>query len=215
MTLTPVTTATSPASPAVAIPAAANSAAAPASSSGDSAAGPSSSSPPTAPTAAGASHAASNGASTTAVAQTGDSPAIPEITDLPPVSNATASARSPASATTAEKPVAATDGAKSDVAKPAPVNIPAQQPGTSFGYDPDYKTLRGQLEYSANSHRWKLNYLPAEGPIDEFGGSVVLPDASQLAGFEGGDFVTVTGAFSAPTAGAGSPMFSIQRIKRL
>jgi hypothetical protein len=130
------------------------------------------------------------------------------------VSNGAPSARPAASATTAEKPIAATSDAKADAANATPVNIPAQQPGTSYGYNPDYKTLRGQLEYSANNHRWKLNYLPPEGPIDEFGGSVVLPDASQLAGFEGGDFVTVTGTFSAPTAAAGSPMFSIKRIKR-
>ena len=56
--------------------------------------------------------------------------------------------------------------------------------------------------------------MPPDGAIDEFGGSVVLPDASQLAGFEAGDFVTVSGVFSAPTATAGAPMFAIQRIKR-
>jgi hypothetical protein len=153
-------------------------------------------------------------AAASTVAQTTDPAAVPEITDFPAVSNGVQNARSAGAATTAEKPIAAANNEKADPASATSVNIPAQQPGTSYGYDPDYKTLRGQLEYSANSHRWKLNYLPPEGPIDEFGGSVVLPDASQVAGFEGGDFVTVTGTFSAPTAAAGSPMFSIKRIKR-
>ena len=130
------------------------------------------------------------------VAKTADPPAVPEITDFPAVASG---------ATSRLKPAAA---------ESTPVNIPAERPGTSYGYDPDYKALRGKLEYSVASRRWKLIYMPPDGAIDEFGGSVVLPDASQLAGFEAGDFVTVSGVFSAPTATAGAPMFAIQRIKR-
>jgi hypothetical protein len=121
---------------------------------------------------------------------------VPEITDLPPATGE-----------------AGADGKPSRAAQ-APVNIPADRPGAAYGYDADYATLRGKLEYSVTTRRWKLNYLPPEGPIDEFGGSVVLPDPSQLNGFEAGDFVTVQGTFSAPTAGAGLAMFAIQRIKR-
>jgi hypothetical protein len=94
------------------------------------------------------------------------------------------------------------------------VTIPAERPGASYGYDPDYRTLRGKLEYSVANRRWRLSYLPAEGPIDEFGGSVILPDAGQLQGFEAGDFVTATGTFSATTAANGPAMFAIQRLKR-
>ncbi len=202
--------ATTPAAPAN--PSLAQNAASGASQSSDAGAG----SPiPLAPIAlAPASAATSSTATTSAVVQSEDNRSVPEITDFPPANKGATTTQSAASATTAEKPIAAISDSKTDAAAASAVNIAAQQPGTSYGYDPDYKTLRGQLEYSANSHRWKLNYLPPEGPIDEFGGSVVLPDASQLAGFEGGDFVTVTGTFSAPTAAAGSPMFSIKRIKR-
>jgi hypothetical protein len=95
-----------------------------------------------------------------------------------------------------------------------PVTTPAERPGATYGYDPDYKTLRGKLEYSVAARRWKLIYLPPDGPIDEYGGSVILPDPGQLNGFEAGDFVTVQGTFNPPTAGAGMAMFAIQRIKR-
>jgi hypothetical protein len=138
------------------------------------------------------------------VAQTVDRPAVPEITDLPPVAGTTDGEKSPGTGSSA----------KSAAAEPTPVNLPADRPGASYGYDPDYKTLRGKLEYSVASRRWKLIYLPPDGPIDEFGGSVVLPDANQLAGFEAGDYVTASGTFSAPTAAVGAPMFAIQRIKR-
>ena len=124
------------------------------------------------------------------------SAAAPAITDLPLASGAAASQ------------------SQSPTAAAAPVNLPAERPGASYGYDPDYKTLRGKLEYSATSRRWKLIYLPPDGAIDEYGGNAVLPDPSQLEGFEGGDFVTATGTFAPPTAGGGSATFAIQRIKR-
>jgi hypothetical protein len=92
-------------------------------------------------------------------------------------------------------------------------SIPAEQPGMSYGYDPDYKTLRGKLEYSVATRRWKLVYLPPDGPIDEYGGTVVLPDPAQLNGFEAGQFVAVQGTFTPSTSG-GAAMFAIQRIKR-
>jgi hypothetical protein len=132
--------------------------------------------------------------------QTVERPSIPEITDLPPVSGATGGA--------------AASGAKSTAAGQTPVNIPADRPGTSYGYDPDYKTLRGKLEYSVAGQRWRLIYLPPDGPIDEYGGTATLPDPSQLDGFEAGDYVTASGTFSPPGASGGSATFAIQRIKR-
>jgi hypothetical protein len=121
---------------------------------------------------------------------------VPEITDLPPANIAVAA------------------GPKSSAADQTPVNLPAERSGATYGYDPDYKTLRGKLEYSVATRRWKLIYLPPDGPIDEYGGNVVLPDAAQLDGFEAGDFVTVQGAFSPPTSGNGAAMFAVLRIKR-
>ena len=131
-----------------------------------------------------------------AVRQTVAQPGIPEITDLPPAGNT------------------ATAGVPSSPAPRMPVNIPAERPGASYGYDPDYKTLRGKLEYSVGSRRWKLIYLPPDGAIDEYGGNAVIPDPSQLNGFEAGDFVAAQGTFAPPTAAGGAATFAIQRIQR-
>ena len=141
-----------------------------------------------------------------AATQTAGPPAIQELTDLPAVGTTSQDAAK-SSASPPQQRSPATD-------RSAPTNIPAEQPGTTYGYDPDYKTLRGKLEYSAATGRWKLIYLPPEGPIDEYGGTVVLPDPAQLNGFEAGQFVTAQGTFTPPASGSGAPMFAIQRIKR-
>ncbi len=141
-----------------------------------------------------------------AATQTAAPLAITELTDLPAVGTTPQDAAKP-TAGAPQPPAAAAD-------RPAPTNIPAEQPGTTYGYDPDYKTLRGKLEYSVATRRWKLIYLPPDGPIDEYGGTVVLPDPTPLNGFEAGQFVTVQGTFTPPAAGSGAPMFAIQRIKR-
>ncbi len=149
--------------------------------------------------------------------QTPDRPAIQELTDLPAVGASSQSgAKSPTN--TAQATGQMSDRAMQVAAqapdRAMPVNTPAEQPGATYGYDPDSKTLRGKLEYSVAARRWKLIYLSPDGPIDEYGGSVILPDPGQLNGFEAGDFVTVQGTFTPPTAGGGVPMFAIQRIKR-
>ncbi len=66
-------------------------------------------------------------------------------------------------------------------------------PRAQFGHDPDYRWLRGRLEYSEIDRKWKLRYIPIDGTTDEFGGSVVVPDASVLSGYERGQFVEVRG----------------------
>lgn len=66
-------------------------------------------------------------------------------------------------------------------------------PRAGYGHDPEYAWLRGKLEYSQIDRRWKLRYIPVDGETDKYGGSVLLPDASVLAGCERGDFVEVRG----------------------
>ena len=139
------------------------------------------------------------------LARTTERPPIQELTNLPAVGRAAASDAKP--------PANPTQPASQSPDHAASVSMPAELPGATYGYDPDYKALRGKLEYSVAARHWKLIYLPAEGPIDEYGGTVVLPDPSQLNGFEAGDFVTVQGTFT-PPSGAGAAMFAIQRIKR-
>ena len=87
----------------------------------------------------------------------------------------------------------------------------------SYGYDPEYRWLRGRLEYSEIDRRWKLRYIPIDGATDEFGGSVVLSDASQLSGYERGQFVEVHGTLGHPPEDDDrgyAPEFQVHAIKR-
>ena len=86
-----------------------------------------------------------------------------------------------------------------------------------YGYDPQYRWLRGRLEYSGIDHRWKLRYIPVEGTTDDYGGSVVLSDVSRLSGYERGEFVEVRGALGNPAEDdlGYAPEFQIHQIERL
>ncbi|HUT92852.1 MAG TPA: hypothetical protein VMY37_25385 [Thermoguttaceae bacterium] len=91
-------------------------------------------------------------------------------------------------------------------------------PRAHYGYDPEYGWLRGRLEYSEIDRRWKLRYIPIDGATDEFGGSVVLSDASRLSGYERGQFVEVHGGLGRPPEDEDrgyAPEFQIHEIKRL
>jgi len=94
------------------------------------------------------------------------------------------------------------------------VIYPGDHTGVNYGYDPGYKALRGKLDYSVTARLWRLRYLPMDGPIDEYGGTVVIADSRQVNGFEPGDFVAVQGSLSPPTAGDNSATYAISRIKR-
>lgn len=62
-----------------------------------------------------------------------------------------------------------------------------------YGHGPEYRWLRGKLEHSQVDGCWKLRYIPIDGVTDDFGGSVVLPDASLLTGIERGEYVEARG----------------------
>jgi hypothetical protein len=85
-----------------------------------------------------------------------------------------------------------------------------------FGYDPEYRSLQGRLEFSESESRWKLRYIPIDGQTDKYGGSVVLSDSPQLDGFEPGDFVTVEGTVGKkdPRSRGFAPNYQLDRILR-
>jgi hypothetical protein len=91
-------------------------------------------------------------------------------------------------------------------------------PRAQFGHEPDYRWLRGRLEYSGIDRKWKLRYIPIDGTTDQFGGSVVLPDASVLSGYERGQFVEVRGTLG-PTPEdedrGYAPEYHVEQIERL
>ena len=91
-------------------------------------------------------------------------------------------------------------------------------PRARFGYDPEYRWLKGRLEYSQSDRRWKLRYIPIDGATDDFGGSVVLSNTSLLSGYEGGQFVEVHGSLGRAAQDndrSYAPEFKIERIERL
>jgi hypothetical protein len=90
-------------------------------------------------------------------------------------------------------------------------------PTARYGHDPEHQWLKGRLEYSAVDHRWKLRYIPIDGRTDEYGGSVVLDDASRLSGFERGDFVEVHGQINSQGSDdrGYAPLYKVAQIKRL
>lgn len=91
---------------------------------------------------------------------------------------------------------------------------PASSSGGRYGYDPEYRWLQGQLEYSQIDRSWKLRYIPIDGHTDRFGGSVVL-DAPSLDDYQPGDFVTVEGAVAGGTSAGGfAPLYRTASIER-
>jgi len=115
-------------------------------------------------------------------------------------------------------PGAGSPGSTSRSASPGDKPHDSFSSRASYGYDPEYRWLRGRLEYSEIDRRWKLRYIPIHGTTDEFGGSVVLPDASRLSGYERGQFVEVRGTLGRPSEDEDrgyAPEFRIQTIQRL
>jgi hypothetical protein len=83
-----------------------------------------------------------------------------------------------------------------------------------FAHDPNYHWLRGRLEHSAASGKWKLRYIPIDGQTDSYGGSVVLDGAELLEGHRAGETVTVFGRLAAPESGRGfAPTYQIEAVE--
>ena len=129
----------------------------------------------------------------------------------------------PGKFTPAKGAVEITDLPKSDqwtgigkAASVAPVATTSPQAVGSFGYDRNYSWLKGKLEYARSADRWKLRYIPIDAASDEYGGSVVLPSDSKLAGFQHGDFVKVEGTLGTRDEQTGdyAPQYRVASVKK-
>lgn len=101
----------------------------------------------------------------------------------------------------------------------APASYAAAAPrggAGNFGYDAQYRWVKGKLEYSESSRTWRLRYIPPEDASDNYGGSVVLSDANQLTGFRPGEFVVAQGAIvaSGEQQGSFAATYRVDRIQR-
>src|SRR5262249_49477566 len=115
---------------------------------------------------------------------------------------------------------AATPGYASTTAASAAASLPAtgssaDDPGP-YGYDANYRCLKGHLEYSPTNQRWKLRYIPITGRTDQYGGSVMLEDAPALKEFQRGDAVMIEGQIVGDSeAGSFAPLYRAERISRI
>ena len=122
--------------------------------------------------------------------------AVPiDIMDLPP-----AGASAPSASLTQPAGYRLVSGAPGDGAESVAGVVPAAGEVAAssgarggYGYDPEYRWLRGRLEYSQIDRRWKLRYIPIDGRTDSHGGSVFLPESALPPGCERGDFVEARG----------------------
>jgi hypothetical protein len=150
-----------------------------------------------------------------------------EITDLPPAGRSTAATRSSSASGGSEvRSASAVQQPDDSAAVSAAVGISDETAGSTsaagvspqadYGHDPEYRWLRGKLEYSQIDRHWKLRYIPVDGTTDEFGGSVILPDPKVLAGCERGDFIEVQGHLGQKTAkDSYAPSYEAAKVKRL
>lgn len=83
-----------------------------------------------------------------------------------------------------------------------------------YGYDAEYRWLRGRLDYSQIDGRWRLRYIPIDGQTDRYGGSVRLADTSLLSAYRPGQFVEVSGrVIEMPQGNTDyAPLYQIDRI---
>ncbi len=93
----------------------------------------------------------------------------------------------------------------------------SSRPQKAYGHDPQYRWLKGKLEYSQTERQWKLRYIPIDGKTDRHGGSVILSDSSLLDEYEPGMFIAVQGSIRENRLGATSfaPEYQVERIKPL
>ncbi|MEX0714388.1 MAG: hypothetical protein WD278_18780 [Pirellulales bacterium] len=129
-----------------------------------------------------------------------------DIMDLPAVNRADAEAGLAGRTRKASRPAAARAAER-----------PAADPGKSdrYGYAADYRSLRGQLEFSLIDRQWKLRYIPIDGDTDDYGGSVVL-HGHALDDFRPGEFVAMRGQIEGQgAAGTFAAAYRVDHIQPL
>jgi hypothetical protein len=131
-----------------------------------------------------------------AINQTTTSAPIRDLTDLPPVQTASFNGT----------PIAASTAA---------AGLPSSS--SNYGYDAQYRWVKGKLEYSQSARVWRLRYIPPDAANDNYGGSVILADASnRLSSFQHGEFVVAYGTLGQPGSDKGSfaAMYNVAQIQR-
>ncbi len=93
---------------------------------------------------------------------------------------------------------------------------PSDELAERFGFDPQYRWLRGRLETDEVDGRWKLRYMPVGGSRDQLGGSVVIANPRLLGDPRPGDYVLLRGRLHANEADPRSlaPVYTVSVVQR-
>lgn len=112
------------------------------------------------------------------------------------------------------------EGPKSTV-RPASATLPSavapvQEPIQHYGFDPQYRWLRGQLVYTPTTGQWYLQYIPPGAAPDSFGGSVPITNPQVLGALQPGEHVSVEGRLEMLQLDAMSvvPAYTISVLQR-
>ena len=173
--------------------------------------------PPTAGSSALSTTTSPGPAASNSTSRAAGSARIPEIGELPAFSGRSVPVVTSPPVAASPTPARAGTGSTGTVwNRPSGAPTTADQPAAGFGYDPQYHWLKGKLEYSQATQTWRLRYIPPDGATDNFGGSVILSDASRLGGLKPGDLVYAEGTPGAAGATTGSfaPIYTLQRIAK-
>ncbi len=95
-------------------------------------------------------------------------------------------------------------------------SVPVPEPAERFGYEPQYRWLRGQLQYTPTTGQWYLRYIPPEGSPDTLGGSVPITNPYVLGNMQPGEYVSVEGRLEMLQLDAQSvvPAYTISVLQR-
>ncbi len=117
-----------------------------------------------------------------------------------------------------DRPSGSRDGFRpqgsSRVRKPTMVSrlMPRKRtPVDQFGFDPQYGWLRGQLQYAAATGQWSMKYLPRQGNVDSFGGSLTIANPQVLGDLQPGDYVQLRGRVDQNRA---APAYTVSVVQR-
>lgn len=102
--------------------------------------------------------------------------------------------------------------APASASTPTPVSEPADR----FGFEPQYRWLRGQLQYTPTTGQWYLRYISPDRSPDSLGGSVPITNPNVLGNLQPGEYVSVEGRLEMIQLDAQSviPSYTISVLQR-
>jgi len=85
-----------------------------------------------------------------------------------------------------------------------------------FGFDSNYKWLRGRLEHAESADQWQLRYIPIQESPDQFGGRVLIANPQVLSGLRPDDHVQLRGQLHprGDSSRSFAPIYTVSVVQR-